>query len=564
MSIQQLQLETKQMPISGVWGIAHTRWATHGAATISNAHPHRCTKGKVVIVHNGIIENYTELQEELRASGHSWTSETDSESIAHMIGEVILKGATLLEASAETAKRLKGSSAFAAMAENEPHIIVGAVIGNAGRIALTRSGKAAILSSDALALLQHSQEVTFLDDGEIAILSPDEIRLTSLKLRPIIKIPLSVGIQHEAIQKGGHPHYMAKEITEQPEALRGALSNRVDLSTGTISKNGFPFDDEEITGLKRVILLGMGSSAIVGELAARQIERLAKIPARSENAAEFRYREPVVHKGDLVIAITQSGETADTLGAIETGRKAGALTLAIVENKLSQASRMSHRTLTINAGPEIGVAATKTFTNTAASLLAFTLLLGIGKGTVNRKTESEILGMLSTLPSLMQYVLEIADVEEWAARIAGFEHLLYLGRNLQHPIAMEGALKMKELAYIHAEAYPAAEMKHGVNALISNNMPTIALAPTDRLHGKMVSNINEVKARGGTVYALVNEGEQVIPNIADSTISIPGTDEIIQPFLSLIIMQRLAYLTSIARGLNPDKPRNLAKTVTVE
>lgn len=551
--------------LRGSVGIGHTRWATHGAVNEANCHPHTSCDGGVAIVHNGIVENYVALRKELVATGHTFRSETDSEVIAHLLESLIAAGDSLVEAVRKSARRIQGAAAVVAASVTEPGEIVGLRLGNAGGIVAGFGDDGNLLASDLLALLPHTNRVAYLESGELVSVTAERISFQNLAGRKIDKPPVETDRSYEAAVRGSYPHFMAKEIHEQPESVTNAMRGRVNFGAGTVDLPGFPLDKADISALRQVVLVGMGTSLHAAMMGSHLVESLACIPSRAENASEFRYRGPVIDERTLVVSVSQSGETADTLAAMEGAALCNARQITVAEVEGSQATRMAEATLFIRAGQEIGVAATKTMANSAVVLYLLALYLAKVRGSLNQKAEKQAVDELAALPGMLSDLLRAEDrYKDLATRISHKEHLLYLGRGPMLPTALEGALKMKEIAYIHAEGYAAGEMKHGVNALISDAMPTIALAPSDRLHNKMVSNVNEVKARGGEVIALVTEGDEVIPGIADAVIYLPRASEAITPILALVPLQLLAYHTAVQLGHDPDKPRNLAKTVTVE
>ncbi len=563
--VEALVKAVGENPPIGNTGIGHTRWATHGLVNEGNAHPHTSCDGKIAIIHNGIVENYVGLRDELSDAGHEFSSETDSEVIAHLVEDRVEAGASLEEALRLTAGRIHGANAVVVTSTSEPGVIIGLRLGNAGGIVVGLSDSGNVMASDLLAVLPHTDRVVYLASGEMANLSPDSVRFTSVDGGQVQKEPFITDITAASADKGEFPHFMLKEIFEQPEAVSSAVRGRVNFDAGAISLPEFPFDQSEVEAIDQVILVGMGTSLHSGMLGAHFIESLARIPARADNASEFRYRAPAINENTFVIALTQSGETADTLAAMEEAEIRGTKRLAIVETDGTQATRMAHGTLLVRAGQEIGVASTKTMTNTVVTLYLLAVHLAKMRGQISAAEEQAAATELSTLPGKLSRLLEnSAKYAEIAAGLSGKQHLLYLGRGGMFPAAMEGALKMKEIAYIHAEGYAAGEMKHGPIALISDAMPTIALAPAGPLQEKMVSNISEVKARGGDVIAIATEGDEVIERIADDTLFLPQADEAFSSILALIPMQLLGYHTAVALGLDPDKPRNLAKTVTVE
>lgn len=547
-------------------GIAHTRWATHGGVTIPNAHPHTSADGRVAIVHNGIVENYATLRTELSDSGVEFSSETDSEVIAHLIARCMNAGDSLTTAVSCAAQRLRGASSFVATSSDEPGVIVGVRLGNAGGIVVGVGDGFNLLASDVLALLPHTDSVIYLRSGELATIDSSGVDISDLSGATLDRPVVKTGRSFEAAARGEHPHFMAKEIAEQPEAVSSAMRRRVDFDGGTIDLPEVSFTDEEIRSFDRVVLSGMGTSLNSCMYGAQMIEAVAGIPSQAENASELRYRKTSLNERTLVISVTQSGETADTLAAMEMAMEAGSKQLALVETEGTQATLVADGTLYLGAGQEIGVASTKTMMCSLVVLYQLAVFLGTRRGNVTSQQGIELVSDLARLPGLIAQMIDDSGHAERLAkeRLVEKHHLLYLGRGSLHPMAMEGALKMKELAYLHAEGYPAGEMKHGPIALISDEMPTVALAPQGALYDKMVGNINEVKSRGGEVIALATRGDELMPGLADEVLWLPEAPEWIVPMLSLVPMQQLAYHTSVALGLDPDKPRNLAKSVTVE
>jgi len=547
-------------------GIAHTRWATHGGVTIPNAHPHTSAEGRVAVVHNGIVENYMALRAELSDAGYLFKSETDTEVIAHLIAGFIESGETLAEAVRCAAGRMQGASSFVATSAEEPGVIVGVRLGNAGGIVVGIGDGFNLLASDVLAILPHTDLVVYLHSGEVASITASGAEFSDLSGTVLERPAARTSRNFEAAARGEYPHFMAKEIAEQSEAVSSAMRRRVDFENGVIDFPELPYTDDEIRSIDRVILSGMGTSLHSCMYGAQMIEALTGIPAQAENASELRYRLTSLDERTLVISVTQSGETADTLAAMELATESGAKQIAMVEAEGTQATLVVDGTLYLGAGQEIGVASTKTMMCSLTVLYQLSVYLGIHRGTLSAQRASELVSDLSRLPGLIAEMIDDGGrcdqlANDW---LVNKRHLLYLGRGALYPMAMEGALKMKELAYIHAEGYPAGEMKHGPIALISDDMPTVALAPQGALYDKMVGNINEVKARGGEVIALATRGDTTLPGLADEVLWLPEAPEWIVPMITLIPLQQLAYHTSVALGHNPDKPRNLAKSVTVE
>ena len=547
-------------------GIGHTRWATHGGVTIPNAHPHTSAEGRVAVVHNGIVENYMALRTELSGAGYLFSSETDTEVIAHLIARCIESGEPLVAAVGCAAGLIQGASSFVVTSAAEPGVIVGVRLGNAGGIVVGIGDGFNLLASDVLAILPHTDLVVYLRSGEVASITASGAEFSDLAGMVIERVPARISRNVQVAARGDYPYFMAKEIAEQPEAVSSAMRRRVDFENGVVDLPELPYTDDEIRLIDRVILSGMGTSLHSCMYGAQMIEAVTGIPAHAENASELRYRSTSLNERTLVISVTQSGETADTLAAMELATESSAKQIALVEAEGTQATLVADGTLFLGAGQEIGVASTKTMMCSLTVLYQLAVYLGIHRGTLSAKRAIKLVSDLSRLPGLIAGMIDDDGRCEQLAhdRLGDKRHLLYLGRGALHPMAMEGALKMKELAYIHAEGYPAGEMKHGPIALISDDMPTVALAPQGALYDKMVGNINEVKARGGEVIALATFGDTTMPGLTDEVLWLPESPEWIVPMIALIPMQQLAYHTSVALGHNPDKPRNLAKSVTVE
>jgi glucosamine--fructose-6-phosphate aminotransferase (isomerizing) len=564
-SVARLDAAVADLAPQGVSGIAHTRWATHGEVAERNSHPHVASSGDVAIVHNGIVENYLELKSELQAKGVKFSSETDSEVIAHMVEKRIEAGDDLLAAVSAVMSRVHGAAAIVAISAREPGRIVAARLGNAGGIVIGETETEHLVASDIIALLPHTNRVCYLESGQVVSLTPGECEITTLTGERVTPGFITSSRSADMAAKGRFPHYMAKEIAEQPEAVTAAMRQRVDFHSHRINLPELKMTPEQAKAITRAVFIGMGTSLHAGMTGAVALEALARIPAVAENASEFRYRNPVIDEKTLVVSVTQSGETADTLAAMELAKESGAFQIAVVEAEGTQATRLANNTLPVKCGQEIGVAATKTMTATMLTLAMFAARFASLRGVLSAESEAELVAAMSALPAQAGRALEgEGKIKRMAGDLTGYHHLLYLGRGPAFPIAMEGALKMKEVAYIHAEGYAAGEMKHGVNALISPAMPTIAIAPHDEMFEKMVSNVNEVKSRGGRVIVLTTEGDEVMKTLVDDVIYVPKTHRFLQPILNVIPMQQLAYHTAVALGLDPDKPRNLAKTVTVE
>ena len=545
---------------TGTLGIGHTRWATHGAPTTTNAHPHTDQSGRIAVIHNGIIENAGHIRKALEGRGHVFKSETDTEVLAHLVGE--LYTGNLEEAVASALRDVDGAYGLAFVSADEPGVLVAA---RKGSPLLVGVGEGEFfVASDASALLEHTRSVVYLDDGEMAVLSRDGYRIRNLEKDFIDKPVNQIEWDLATIERDGFDHFMLKEIFEQPASLENTMAGHLLDDEGSARVHGLNMTDEELKQINRIVITACGTSwhsALIGEY---MLEELARIPVEVEYASEFRYRNPVVDEHTLVIAISQSGETADTLAAIHEAKLRGARTLGLVNVVGSTIAREVDGGLYLRAGPEVGVASTKAFTSQVAALTLVTLRLarlrnlGIMQGRA-------IIEALRKIPAQIKDILARApEIEGIASHFEGSNNALYLGRGVNFPVALEGALKLKEISYIHAEGYPAAEMKHGPIALIDENMPVVFIAPKDTVYGKIVSNIEEVKARGGRVIAIVNEKDAEMTRLTDFCFVIPTTLNVLTPLLTVIPLQLLSYYVAVRRGCNVDQPRNLAKSVTVE
>jgi len=542
-------------------GIGHTRWATHGRPSEENAHPHRV--GNIVVVHNGIIENYTQLKKELISEGCHFSSETDTEVIAHLIDRQVKKGLTLVQAVQESVREIRGAYAIAVFRQEEPEILVGARNGCPLVAGLSQGG--AFLASDIPAILSHTRDVIFLDDREIITLTPEGIQVMDIDGNPIEKELSRVIWNPVMAEKGGYKHFMLKEIYEQPRAITDTIRGRLSHDTGNVYLDEIGMSASDIKRLSRIYIVACGTSwhaALTGKF---MIEEMARIPVEVDVASEFRYRDPIIDENTLLIAITQSGETADTLAAIREARGKKGKAFVICNVVGSTAARESDGVIYTHAGPEIGVAATKTFTAQLVALYLFALYLGRANGRLSQDEGMRRMDLLSQLPNLTEKLLEKNDaIEEIARTYFNYKDFLYLGRGPDYPIALEGALKLKEISYIHAEGYPAGEMKHGPIALIDDQMPLIVLISKNSVYDKVLSNIMEVKARGGKVIAFATEGDHDISGRVDNVFYIPEFDHLLTPVLLAIPLQLFAYHIAVIRGCDVDQPRNLAKSVTVE
>ena len=544
----------------GTLGIGHTRWATHGAPNTINAHPHTDQSGKIALIHNGIIENSRAIRTALEKRGHTFKSETDTEVLAHLVGE--LYNGNLEEAVAAALRDVDGAYGIAVISSDEPGVIVAARNGSPLLVGVGENEF--FVASDASAVLEHTRSVVYLDDGEMVVLTREGYHVRDLAATRIEKPVNQIEWDLATIERGGYPHFMLKEICEQAESVENTLRGHLLEDEGTSRVSGLNLSDDDIKSIDRIVITACGTSWHSGLIGEYMMEELARIPVEVEYASEFRYRNPVVDDRTLVIGISQSGETADTLAAIREAKRRGARTIGVVNVVGSTIAREVDGGIYLHAGPEVGVASTKAFTSQVAALALISLRfarlrhLSILQG-------RQFIESLQALPALIKQTLErSSEVEALAKRYWKANNVLYLGRGVNFPVALEGALKLKEISYIHAEGYPAAEMKHGPIALIDENMPVVFIAPMDAVHSKIVSNVEEVKARGGQVIALINEGDTELSRLADATFTLPVTTDLLTPILTSIPLQLLSYYVAVLRGCNVDQPRNLAKSVTVE
>ncbi len=551
---------------SGSTGIGHTRWATHGGPTDANAHPHMDCLGEVVVVHNGIVENYIALKRELVAEGHRFSSQTDSECISHMVERYLDNGLELEDAVRMAAREIRGANAVVVFCTRAPEQIVAFRLGNAGGIVVGHDPDGgAILSSDLPALLPHGHDVIYLSGGEMVRMGDGDTTFSTLDGAPIEKKSVHIPYGPLSASKGGYKHFMHKEIHEQPEAIINALKGRISFEDMAVSLDDIALTAARVNEIKRVIFIGMGTSLHAAMLGRHWMETLARIPCEYDNSSEFRYRNPVLDGDTLVVSVCQSGETVDTLAAMELAANSGAAQITLCNYPGTQSTRIADDTLLVRAGLEIGVAASKTFTSSLVALYLLALEFGARRGAISAERMRDLVGELVRLPDMLgQMLLDESPYVNLARRYGRRSDFLYLGRGLGFPLAMEGALKLKEISYIHAEGYAAGEMKHGPISLIDEDMPVVAIAPRDSLREKMLSNINEVKARDGQIVGIITEGDDEIAERADYAIAIPQASETLNPFLVSIPMQLIAYHLAVQRGCDVDQPRNLAKTVTVE
>jgi len=550
---------------SATTGIGHTRWATHGKPTDQNAHPHLSCDGTVVVIHNGIVENYASLRTQLVADGHVFLSETDTETIAHLMEDRIKRGTSLVDALRETAQLLEGSQAIVAMSSLEPGVMVATRLGNAGGVVIGYGKGEMMLASDLAAVLPVTQEVAFLADKQFVRMDRNSAAFSDTAGEPITVPKKRIPIDPVSAMKGDYQHFMLKEIMEQPESLSDTIWSLATLEPAELYLNDIGPVAEKLASVDRVVLLGMGTSLHAAMIGRAYFEAFARVPAETDNASEFRYRDPVLGPNTLVVSVSQSGETVDVLEAMNIARERGAIQVTICNTEGAQTTRVADGTVYTRAGLERGVASTKCFTAAVVAMYALALKLGQARGTIDPADVHARLSELARLPDAVARVLgQAKDIRKLAGQYATAQHLLFLGRALAFPAAMEGALKMKEISYIHAEGYAAGEMKHGPIALIDPSFPTVAIATRHALRSKMISNIQQVQARGGKVLAVVTEGESEIGDEADSLIVIPEVSEFLEPVVASIPLQLLAYYVAIQHGCDVDQPRNLAKTVTVE
>ncbi len=550
----------------GHLGLGHTRWATHGKPNDANAHPHTDCHQQVAVVHNGIVENYLQLKKELLSQGHTFSSETDSEVIAHLIEESLTAGLSFEDAFIAMSTRLQGSQAIVATRKGEARgKLLALRLGHAGGIVVAHQPGESMVSSDLPALLPFADHVTFLDDREMAIVTDEEVKFIGPGAKPIAKRTQPVPQGVSWVGKEGYKHFMLKEIMEQPRVAANALGGRVNFETGAVTLEGFPLSERQVRELERVVLIGCGTSLNAAMVGRYYMEELAGIAAEVDSGSEFRYRNFQVDERTLVVSVGQSGETADTLAAMTSAREKGARLVTICNVEGSQASRLAESAIYMRSGPEIGVASTKTFIASLAVLSLLSLYLGQVRGTMDSARSAGIAGELARLPHLLGSILtDHQPYERLARRYYKYDHFLFLGRGITYPIAIEGALKLKEISYIHAEGYAAGEIKHGPIALIDPNMPVIAIAPDCSLYTKMIGNIKEVKARDGAVIAVATQGNTELASQVDDTLYVPPCPEFLTPFLTVAPLQLLSYYIAVRRGCDVDQPRNLAKSVTVE
>jgi glucosamine--fructose-6-phosphate aminotransferase (isomerizing) len=563
--LSQLVEHVSQSPIKGAPGIGHTRWATHGVPSARNAHPHLGNSGRVVLVHNGIVENFLELKDELTIEGVTFNSDTDTETIVHIAEHHHASGLDLVAAARRTFKQILGANVVVMLSADEPDKIVTARIGNAGGVVIGLGDGENFVASDIPAILEHTRRVIFLESHQMAIVRRDSVRVETLdgqEVKPEIHV-----INWDAVsaEKGEYRHFMQKEIHEQARSLTDTLAGRVDFKEGHIRLPELNLTPELAKRIQRIYITACGTAAYAGMVGKYLIEKIARIPVEVVIASEFRYSDPIIDKNTVVLAISQSGETADTLAAMEEGRSKGAQIWSIVNAIGSQAMRVADGAISMQTGPEIGVASTKAFTAPLVDQYMLAILLADLRDTIDDQTRRSLVSDLRLVPDLVGRTLNAEnEVEKVAHVLKDIRDCLYLGRGINMPIAYEGALKLKEISYIHAEGYPAGEMKHGPIALIDENMPVVCIAPKDPWHEKMISQIQQARARDGIVIAVATEGDELIKSMANHVLWVPEAPWMLSPIITVLPLQLLAYYIATIRGLDVDQPRNLAKSVTVE
>lgn len=563
--LSHLEALVKDTPIHGKIGIGHTRWATHGEPNARNAHPHIGSTGNFVVVHNGIVENYLALRDELTSEGAVFQSETDTETIVHLVEKYSTGGSSLTEAVRQTLTRLKGAHGIVVMSSHEPDKIVAARVGNAGGVVIGLGEGENFIASDLPAILSHTRRVIFLESHQMAVVTKETVTLSDFQGAEVPVQVQSISWDPVAAEKGEYRHFMQKEIHEQVRSLTDTLAGRVDFDAGRVTLHELNLDAEKAKRINKVIITACGTAAHAGMVGKILIERIARVPVEVAIASEFRYVDPLVDEHTVVLAISQSGETADTLAAMEEGRSKGDMLWSIVNAIGSQAMRIADGCISMQVGPEIGVASTKAFTAPLIDLYLLAVYLADLRGAITPEYRAELVNDLLGIPALVGQCLEREkDVVKLARKFKNMRHMLYLGRGINMPIAYEGALKLKEISYIHAEGYPAGEMKHGPIALIDRSMPVVALAPQDPWYDKMISQIEQAMARGGEVIAVATDGDVRIPELTEHVIWVPKAPWLLSPVITSIPLQLFAYHIASQLGLDVDQPRNLAKSVTVE
>lgn len=563
--LSKLAALVESQPLNGHVGIGHTRWATHGEPSARNAHPHVGSTGEVVVVHNGIVENFLELRADLEAEGVKFNSDTDTEVIVHLVERFLASGTPLEESVRQALRQLRGAHGIVVLSSREPDKIIAARIGNAGGVVVGVGEGEMFVASDIPAILEHTRQMIFLDSHQMAVVKADGVVVKTLSGQVVTPQVHHISWDPVAAEKGEYRHFMQKEIHEQVRSLTDTLAGRVDFDEGTIRLPQLNLTPELARRIQRIYITACGTAAHAGMVGKILIERIARIPVEVDIASEFRYRDPIIDADTVVLAISQSGETADTLAAMDESRRKGATLWAIVNAIGSQAMRIADGYIAMQAGPEIGVASTKAFTAPLVDLYMLAILLGDLRGTLPERERKRLVADLRLIPDLVSRCLDReAEVVQVAREMRYIRNILYLGRGINMPIAYEGALKLKEISYIHAEAYPAGEMKHGPIALIDRDMPVLAIAPKDPWYEKMISQIEQAKARGGSVIAVATEGDERLPALCDHIFWVPDAPWMLSPVVTVIPLQLFAYHIAALRGLDVDQPRNLAKSVTVE
>ncbi len=555
----------EKSPLGGTPGIGHTRWATHGAPSARNAHPHVGQTGRVVVVQNGIVENFLELKEELAAEGVDFRTDTDTEAIVHLVERYLSTGLDFVSAARQAFGHIRGANVIVLLSADEPDRIVAARIGNAGGVVVGLGEGENFLASDSPAIMDHTRRVIFLESRQMVVVKRDDVCVTTLDGGPVEPQVHTVAWDPVSAEKGEYRHFMQKEIHEQVQAVTDTIAGRVDFARGEIRLLDLKLTAEQARSIERIIITACGTAAYAGMVGEYLIEKIARIPTEVVIASEFRYSDPIVDQHTVLLAISQSGETADTLAAMEEGRRRGARVWSIVNAIGSQAMRLADGFVSMQTGPEIGVASTKAFTAPLLDQYMLAILLADLRGVIDASTRRRLVSDLRLIPDLVGRTLQREpEVEKLAFTLKDIRDCLYLGRGLNMPIAYEGALKLKEISYVHAEGYPAGEMKHGPIALIDESMPVVCLAPKDPWHDKMISQIQQAKARGGTVIAVATDGDEMVEGLADHVIWLPEAPWMLTPVIAVLPLQLLAYHIAAIRGLDVDQPRNLAKSVTVE
>ena len=561
-----LRQKVAHSPLKGALGIGHTRWATHGAAVERNAHPHISMGGDFVVVHNGIVENYLELRQALMAKGIAFSSDTDTEVIVQLIEQLARDGITdLTEATRQAVQRLRGAHAIVVLSKHQPDRLIAVRVGNAGGVALGIGEGEMYIASDIPAILEYTRKMVFLESKQIATITAEGYHVQTLEGAPVDAEVHHIPFDPISAEKGTYKHFMQKEIHEQPRSITDTIRGRIDFNRFEVTLPELNLTPERARAISRLVTVACGTSYYSGLVGKFFVEHFARLNVEVDYGSEYRYRDPIIDASTAVLAITQSGETVDTLAAVEEARQKGALVWSIVNAIGSQAMRLADGYITMNAGPEIGVASTKAFTTSMVDQFLLGLYLGQLRGTLSQEARIAHIQDVEKLPDLVGRALETDPlIQEMAHRLYKFTDFLFLGRGINYPIALEGALKLKEISYIHAEGYPAGEMKHGPIALIDEQMPVLAIALQDNLYEKMISQIEQAKARGAVVIAIATEGDTLIASKADEVVYLPATPALLSPVVSVIPLQLLAYHIAALRGADVDQPRNLAKSVTVE